>query len=187
MTLQQLRYIVAIDRYRSFASAADALGVTQPTLSGMVGKLEEELDVKIFERSSRRVATTAAGAAIVGQAARVLMEAGRLTEMVSEMKGAVAGEFRLAVGPSIAPYILPDFIRLYMEDYPGVTLSVQEMRPDAMIRALREATLDAGIAATPECMRYRCIQSGFTYICRTIAGAGCRYSTPPRSSTSICG
>ncbi|MCM1037383.1 MAG: LysR substrate-binding domain-containing protein [Bacteroides sp.] len=148
MTLQQLRYIVAIDRYRSFASAADALGVTQPTLSGMVGKLEEELDVKIFERSSRRVATTAAGAAIVGQAARVLTEAGRLTEMVSEMKGAVAGEFRLAVGPSIAPYILPDFIRLYMEAYPQVTLSVQEMRPDAMIRALREATLDAGIAAT---------------------------------------
>lgn len=105
MTLQQLKYVVAIDRYRSFAAAADALGVTQPTLSGMIVKLEEELDVRLFERSSRRVATTAIGLKIVEQARRVLMETDRIVEMVSESKGSVSGEFRMAVGPSIAPYI----------------------------------------------------------------------------------
>ena len=148
MTLQQLKYVVAIDRYRSFAAAADALGVTQPTLSGMIVKLEEELDVRLFERSSRRVAPTAIGLKIVEQARRVLMETDRIVEMVSESKGSVSGEFRMAVGPSIAPYILPDFIRIYLADYPEVSLSVEEMRPGAMINSLREATIDAGIATT---------------------------------------
>lgn len=148
MTLQQLKYVVAIDRYRSFAAAADALGVTQPTLSGMIVKLEEELDVRLFERSSRRVVTTAIGLKIVEQARRLLMETDRIVEMVSESKGSVSGEFRMAVGPSIAPYILPDFIRIYLADYPEVSLSVEEMRPGTMINSLREATIDAGIATT---------------------------------------
>lgn len=148
MTLQQLKYVVAIDRYRSFASAAEALEVTQPTLSGMIGKLEEELDVKLFERSSRKVTTTSIGLKIVEQARRILMETGRLKEMVSESKGDVSGEFRLSVGPSIAPYILPDFIRIYMEDYPQVALSVEEMRPEAIMKSLGDATIDAGIATT---------------------------------------
>ena len=146
MTLQQLRYVVAIDRHRSFARAAEALDVTQPTLSGMVGKLEEELDVKLFERTSRQVTTTAIGRKIAEQARVVLMEASRIGEMVSEAKGAVSGMFRLAVGPSIAPYILPQFIRIYQSDYPQVTLSVEEMRPEAMIQALLDASIDAGVA-----------------------------------------
>ena len=148
MTLQQLKYIVAIDQYRSFAEAAAALDVTQPTLSGMVGKLEEELDVRLFERSSRKVATTLIGSKIVAQAKLTLMEANRIREMVTEMKGDVSGSLRLSVGPSIAPYILPDFIRIYMADYPQVALHVEEMRPDAMTKALRDSTLDAGIATT---------------------------------------
>ncbi|MCM1066115.1 MAG: LysR substrate-binding domain-containing protein [Muribaculaceae bacterium] len=148
MTLQQLRYAVAIDRYRSFAAAADALGITQPTLSAMLGKLEEELDVKLFERTSRRVSTTTAGAMVVAQARVVLMEADRINEMVSETKGRVSGSFRLSVGPSIAPYILPDFIRFYLADYPEVSLSVEEMRPETMIKSLRDLTIDAGIATT---------------------------------------
>lgn len=146
MTLQQLRYVVAIDNHRSFAMAAEALGVTQPTLSGMVRKLEEELDVTLFERDSRKVATTAIGSEIAAQARRVLMEADRVKEIVSERKGAVSGDLRLAVGPSIAPYILPDFIRIYMEEYADVALSVEEMRPEAMVKALREGGIDAGIA-----------------------------------------
>ena len=148
MTLQQLKYVVAVDSHRSFALAAEALGVTQPTLSGMIGKLEEELDVRLFDRTSRKVVTTTMGARIVAQARQILMEADRIREIVSESKGAVAGEFRLAVGPSIAPYILPDFIRIYMAEYPQVQLTVEEMRPDTMINALREAVIDAGIATT---------------------------------------
>ncbi len=152
MTLQQLRYIVEIDRYRSFAMAAEAMGVTQPTLSGMVGKLEDELDVRIFERTSRKVMTTEMGAEIVGQARFIIKEADRINEMVSERKGSVAGVFRLVVGPSIAPYILPDFIRIYQEDYRDVRLSVEEMRPESMIKALKDTQVDAGIATT----RYNC-------------------------------
>lgn len=148
MTLQQLKYVVAIDRYRSFASAAEALDVTQPTLSGMVGKLEDELDVRLFERTNRKVVTTSIGEKIVEQAKLILMEANRIKEMVSEIKGVVSGEFHLSVGPSIAPYILPDFIKNYMSDYPQVKLSVEEMRPEAMLKALRDSTIDAGIATT---------------------------------------
>lgn len=148
MTLQQLKYLVAIDRYRSFALAAEALDVTQPTLSGMIGKLEEELDVKLFERTNRKVTTTSIGTKIVKQAQLILMEANRISEMVSESKGTVSGEFRLAIGPSIAPYILPDFIRTYMADYPQVKLSIEEMRPEAMIKSLKESGVDAGIATT---------------------------------------
>ncbi len=148
MLFRSLKYVVAIDRYRSFALAAEALDVTQPTLSGMVGKLEDELDVKLFERTNRKVVTTSIGARIVEQSRRILMETNRIREMVSETKGEVGGEFRMSVGPSIAPYILPDFIRIYMSDYPNVRLSVEEMRPEAMIKSLRDSAIDAGIATT---------------------------------------
>ncbi len=148
MTLQQLKYLVAIDHHGSFALAAEALDVTQPTLSGMIGKLEEELDVRLFERTSRRVRTTTIGKRIVEQARLILMETNRIKEMVSESKGEISGEFRLSVGPSIAPYILPDFIRIYLSDYPEVTLSVEEMRPETMVKSLLESTVDAGIASS---------------------------------------
>ena len=148
MTLQQLKYIVAVDHYRSFALAAESLGVTQPTLSGMVGKLENELDLKIFERTSRKVAPTELGSKIIDQARIVLMETQRINEMVSENKKEVSGELRLSVGPSIAPYILPQFIKIYLADYPQVRLSVEEMRPEAMIKSLKVSAIDAGIATT---------------------------------------
>ena len=191
MTLQQLKYIEAIDRYRSFAEAAVSLEVTQPTLSGMVGKLEEELGVKLFERTSRKVSTTTTGAAIVKQARLVLMEANRIKEMVDEIKGDVTGELRLSVGPSIAPYLLPDFIRIYMSDYPQVMLHVEEMRPEAMTRSLIDGTLDAGIATSGLSQagysRFRFIRSGFSYICRKDAAANCWYSIRKSLNTNICG
>ena len=145
MTLQQLKYIAEVDRLKSFALAAEALGITQPTLSGMIAKLEDELDIRIFERNSRKVATTAIGSQIAAQARIVIMEAGRIAEMAAEAKAAVSGELRLAVGPAIAPYILPDFIRIYLSDYREVALSLEELRPDAMLRALAEGAVDAGI------------------------------------------
>lgn len=148
MTLQQLKYIVAVDSYRSFALAAEALGVTQPTLSAMIGKLEEELEVKLFDRSSRKVVTTNVGEKIVLQANRVLKESDRIREMLEEEKGTVSGDFRLGIGPSIAPYILPDFIRMYHSDYPQVKLSIEEMRPETMIKSLETSSIDAAIATT---------------------------------------
>src|SRR3712207_4745885 len=107
MTLQQLKYIIAINRSLSFAKAADELGVTQPTLSAMLQKLEEELDTRIFERSNKSVKPTPAGEQIIRQAERAYSEVERISELVAEGKGNISGHFALSVGPTIAPYILP--------------------------------------------------------------------------------
>lgn len=124
MTLQQLKYIVALNQHLSFAGAAEACGVTQPTLSSMVQKLEEELDVRIFDRTNRSIRPTATGTRIIAQAERTLAEASKIAELVAEEKGAVSGALALGVGPSVAPYILPELIRHYIAEYPGVALSV---------------------------------------------------------------
>ncbi len=148
MTLQQLKYIMAIDRFRSFAKAAEALGISQPTLSAMLVKLEEELEVRIFERTNKRVVPTAIGAGIIRQAERAVREAERITELVNESKGEISGSMVLSVGPIIAPYILPRFIKHYLEDYPQVDLSIREMKTENMLDALLRGQVDAGIAVS---------------------------------------
>ena len=146
MTLQQLKYIVAIDRQSNFAKAAEQCGISQPTLSSMLVKLEEELDVRIFERSNKHVTPTSAGEKIIRQAEKALAEAERISELVTEEKGDVSGSLALSVGPTIAPYILPKFIRIYRENYPQVVLSIRELKADAMLGELQQGRLDAGIA-----------------------------------------
>ena len=146
MTLQQLRYIVAIDRFRNFAKAADACDISQPTLSAMLIKLEEELDVRIFERTNKSVKPTTEGEKIILQAQKALMEAERITEIVNEGKGSIGGSLTLSVGPTIAPYLLPKFIHHYRNDYPTVDLSIRELKASFMFEALLNGEFDAGIA-----------------------------------------
>ena len=146
MTIQQLYYIIAVDKFRSFAKAAEHCGVTQPTLSKMIANLEEELDVRIFDRNNRHVETTAIGQSIIAQARNAVMEAERIREIVSETRDTLSGRMRLAVGPSIAPYILPQFIKIYGSDYPDVSLTIEEMRPEGMFVALSAGRIDAAIA-----------------------------------------
>ena len=145
MTLQQLRYITAVNRFRSFAKAADSCNVTQPTLSAMIVKLEEEIDIRIFERTNKSVSPTLAGEKIIRQAENILMEVDRIGEIVSEDKGNIGGKFNLSVGPTIAPYILPKFIKHYRENYPSVELFIQELKTDFMLEALLRGEIDAGI------------------------------------------
>lgn len=116
MNLQQLKYIVAIDRFRNFARAADACNISQPTLSAMLVKLEDELDVRIFERTNKQVKPTTVGQQIVQQAQKALMEANKIAEIVNEGRGSINGSFALSVGPTIAPYLLPQFIKHYREN-----------------------------------------------------------------------
>lgn len=146
MTLQQLRYIIAIDRHRNFARAAAELNITQPTLSSLLQKLEDELNVRIFDRSNKKVTPTAIGQKILFQAEKAVNEAERITELVAEEKGTVTGILNLSVGPTIAPYILPQFIKTYTKMFPQVKLSIVEMKTEGMLESLRLGKLDIGIA-----------------------------------------
>lgn len=146
MNLQQLRYVVAVNRFRNFAKAAESCNVSQPTLRAMLQKLEEELDIRIFERSNKSVTPTTAGEKIIRQAETALLEIDRIGEIVLEGKGQIGGKFALSVGPTIAPYILPKFIKKYRESFPSVELSIQELKVNFMLEALLRGELDAGIA-----------------------------------------
>ena len=145
MNLQQLEYIVAVSRVRHFAKAADQCGVTQPTLSAMIQKLENELGVKLFERTSQQVSLTPIGQKVVAQAEEVLAHASLLRDVVEEEKHSLSGTFRLGVLPTIAPYLIPRFFPLLRRQHPETDLRVAEMQTEALYRAMHEGELDAAI------------------------------------------
>lgn len=109
MTIQQLEYILAVDQFRHFARAAEYCRVTQPTLSAMIQKLEDELGVKLFDRTVQPVCPTAIGEKIIDQARVILAQTAQVKEIISEEKQSLAGVFHLGVLPTIAPYFLPRF------------------------------------------------------------------------------
>ena len=149
MTLQQLEYIVAVDTHRHFVRAAEQCFVTQPTLSSMIHKLEDELGVKIFDRSKQPVIPTAAGKVVIEQARVILREAERLENIVQQEKSEIKGELRLGVIPTLAPYLLPLFLKEFADKYPQVQLVVTENNTETIIRKLKDRVIDAGLLATP--------------------------------------
>ena len=126
MTLQQFEYIVALEKFRHFTKAAEYCNVTQPTLSAMIQKLEDELEVKIFDRSQQPIAPTAAGQLVIKQAKEVLVQAEQIKNIVQEQKQDVCGKFTLGVLPTIAPYLLPRFISNFTQKYPKLELRIAE-------------------------------------------------------------
>lgn len=149
MNLQQLEYIVAVDALKHFSSAAAKCHVTQPTLSMMIQKLEEELDVKIFDRSKQPVRTTDIGKIVIEQARMILGEVSNLKKLVAEQKGTLNGELRIGIIPTLAPYLLPLFLTGFLKKYPGLRLKISELTTDQIIEKLNTQLLDAGILATP--------------------------------------
>ena len=149
MTFTQLEYIVAVNAYRHFADAAQSCHITQPTLSMQIQKLEEELAVKIFDRSKQPVVPTVAGEEIIEQARRILSEKAVLTEMIQEKKDLVTGEIKVAVIPTLAPYLLPLFVPVFTKKYPQVKLTIIELTTEHLIKKLREGQIDMGILVTP--------------------------------------
>jgi LysR family transcriptional regulator, hydrogen peroxide-inducible genes activator len=149
MTLIQLEYIVALDTCRHFVLASEKCFVTQPTLSMQIQKLEEELGVKIFDRTKQPVIPTEIGTRIIAQARIVLKEAGLIREMISEQKDTMTGEIRIGVIPTIAPYLLPPLFKTIREKYPQVKLMVKELITEDLIYELKNNRLDCGIVATP--------------------------------------
>jgi len=149
VSLIQLEYIVAVDSYRHFATAAEKCFVTQPTLSMQVKKLEDELDVLVFDRSKQPVVPTVAGIKIINQARKILEEAKKLEIVAKESKEEISGELRIGIIPTIAPYLLPRFSGNFRRHFPKVTMKVQEMVTEKIIKSLRQDIIDVGILVTP--------------------------------------
>lgn len=149
MTLTELRYIVAVARERHFGRAAEACFVSQPTLSVAVKKLEEELDVKLFERGSNEVSVTPLGDEIIRQAQSVLEQAQSIKEIAKRGKDPLAGPLRLGVIYTIGPYLLPDLVRNAIAHVPQMPLMLQENFTARLLDMLRSGELDCAILAEP--------------------------------------
>ncbi len=150
MNLQQLEYILAVNEHRHFARAAEACFVTQPTLSMMIQKLEEELEVKLFDRSRQPVCPTEAGERLIAQAKKIMSEVSVLQEMAREERDYIGGELRIGIIPTIAPYLLPLFIESFHAKYPLIRLKISELVTDNILNKLERGELDAGILVPPE-------------------------------------
>lgn len=149
MTLTQLEYVVALDRYRHFALAAEKCFVTQPTLSMQIQKLEEELGVKLFDRTKQPVIPTEMGELVVQQARKVLWEAERIPKLIEEQQDILSGELRLGIIPTLAPYLLPALYATIREKYPQLHLHVKEMITEDIVQSLKNNWLDCGLVVTP--------------------------------------
>ena len=149
MTFIQLEYVIAVGTHRHFAKAAAACFVTQPTLSMQLHKLEEELNTLVFDRSKQPVMPTPAGLELIGFARKIIEERNNLIAFLQLKKGVVAGELKVGIIPTLAPYLLPLFIPAFTKKYPQVKLIINEMTTDSIISRLRDGRIDTGILVTP--------------------------------------
>ena len=149
MTLTELRYIVAVARERHFGRAAEACFVSQPTLSVAIKKLEEELDLKLFERGAVEVSVTPLGEEIVRQAQQVIEQAAAIKEIAKRGKDPVAGPLRVGVIYTIGPYLLPDLVKNAIASVPQMPLILQENFTARLLDMLRTGELDCAIMAEP--------------------------------------
>ncbi len=149
MTLTQLEYILAVNKYRHFGKAARACFVTQPTLSMQVQKLEDELGLIVFDRSKSPILPTAEGETLIEQAKVVIREKKRLIDLVERARDELGGDFRLAVIPTLSTYILPLFLKDFVKKYPSVNLVIEECKTEDIVELLAEDEIDAGLLVTP--------------------------------------
>lgn len=149
MTITQLEYIIAVNKYQNFAQAAESCFVTQPTLSMQIQKLEEELDVIIFDRSKKPVEATEVGRLIIDQAHIACKEFIKIPEIIKSVKGEINGVITIGVIPTIAPYLVPLFLSDFMQKYPDVSVNILEITTKEIIKSIKDNTIDCGILATP--------------------------------------
>jgi len=148
ITLSQLEYILAVDKYRHFQTAADHVFVTQPTLSMQIKKLEEVLGVLIFDRSRQPVEPTPIGRMIIEQARETVNAARKIEEIIEEDQGEPAGELSIGIIPTIGPYLLPGLVSNLIKKY-SVEFRFEELLTDTVVEKVKSGTLDAGIVSTP--------------------------------------
>ncbi|QWX84329.1 LysR family transcriptional regulator [Cellulophaga sp. HaHaR_3_176] len=149
MTLQQLEYVIALDTYRHFVTAAEKCFVTQPTITIQVKKLEDEIGFTIFDKSKSPFRPTDLGEMFVRKAKVILREVGELKNMVSTELNNLEGEFRMGIIPTISPYLIPLISGSFSEKYPNSILKIEEMQSESIISALQKKEIDIGILVTP--------------------------------------
>lgn len=149
MNIQQLEYIVAVDNHRHFSKAAEATFVTQPTLSMMIQKLEDELGVRLFDRTQTPIEPTDVGCKVIEQARVSLAQIHQIKEIVEEEKGIIKGVFRLAIIPTVSPYLLPKLMQTHREENTDIRLVINEMTTNQILSGLAKGSIDGGILATP--------------------------------------
>ncbi len=149
MTLQQLKYLVALDNYRHFVTAAEKCFVNQSTITIQVKKLEEEINIKIFDRSKSPLTVTPAGERIIEKARSVLGEVKEMKAMVADEKESVKGTFKIGIIPTISPYIIPSFSLDFEKDHHDTQLIIEELESEQIIDSLKKGKLDIGILVTP--------------------------------------
>jgi LysR family hydrogen peroxide-inducible transcriptional activator len=149
MTITQLQYALAIAEHKNFTRAAEKCFVTQPTLSTQIQKLEDELNVLIFDRSKKPIELTDVGRKIVHQARNIVNEADRIQDIVDQQKGFIGGEFKLGIIPTVMPTLLPMFLKTFIKKYPKVKLKIEELTTEEIISRINDGHLDAAIVSTP--------------------------------------
>jgi len=149
MTITQLHYVLAVAEYQNFTKAAKTCNVTQPTLSMQIQKLEDELNILIFDRSKKPIELTEVGEKIVLQAKNIVDESARIQDIIDQEKGFIGGEYRLGIIPTVMPTLLPMFLKTFMNRYPKVQLKIIELTTPQIIKQLNEGHIDAAIAVTP--------------------------------------
>lgn len=149
MNIQQLEYIVALYQYGNFAKAAEHCFVTQPTLSMMIKKLEEELDIIIFDRNKNPIEPTEDGLKIIQHAQKILNEVETVKTLAAKSKNTKQGKLKIGIIPTIAPYLLPLILESFSGKYPDITLEIQEITTSEIIDYLKKSIIDIGILSTP--------------------------------------
>jgi LysR family hydrogen peroxide-inducible transcriptional activator len=149
MTLQDLRYVVALAEHGHFVRAATACNVSQSTLSTQIKNLERDLGVKLFERTTKSVSVTGIGREIVGRARQVMEEVDAITSVGQQISGPLSGEFSLGVIPTLGPYVLPWLVPALKQDYPELRLALREDLTAPLLERLSSHRLDAALVALP--------------------------------------
>ncbi len=148
-SITQLEYIIAVDKHKHFGRAARECHVAQPSLSTQIQKLEEELNIIIFDRSMKPILTTDIGLDIIEQAKVVVREHKKILYLANQSSGDIKGEFELAVIPTLAPYLIPYFVATFAKKYPNIKLKINEYKTEDIIERLARDEIDAGLLVTP--------------------------------------
>lgn len=149
MTLTQMEYILAVQKFRHFGKAAESCHVTQPTLSMQLQKCEEELGVVLFDRSKNPIVPTIEGEEIIKQAQNVIKEYRKIFDVIDQGKKDLTGDFRLGVIPTLSPYLIPLFVKSFCVKYPQINLYIEEFQTSIIMEKLDQDELDAALLVTP--------------------------------------